>query len=74
MVQDQFITQGKAFFTAVAQDAAGVLIEGPTRIATKTDEILGDQKYAVLSHHLAQVINPSAGFQLTGLYTPIAPS
>lgn len=74
MVNDQFMVQGKAYFTDSATEATGILLEGPTRIATKVDELLGTQNYAILDHHLAQIINPTTGFQLNTAYTPISPS
>lgn len=72
-VNDQFITQGVALLTDVGTEATGILLEGPTRIATKVDEFLATQNYAILDHHLAAVLNPVTGIQMTGVYTPLAP-
>ena len=50
------------------------MLEGPTRVATKTDELTGTQTYVTMSHHLARVINPDTGRIITGVAVPIAPA
>ena len=73
MVNDQFIPQGDGFLTDVTSEATAILLEGPTRIATKVDEFLATQNYAIIDHHLAFVLNPVTGIKMTGIYTPLAP-
>jgi hypothetical protein len=74
MVQDQFIPQGIAILTDNGVESCGVLLEGPTRVATKTDELTGTQTYVTMSHHLARVINPDTGRIIDGITVPIAPA
>ena len=74
MVQDQFIPQGIAILTDNGVESCGVLLEGPTRVATKTDELTGTQTYVTMSHHLARVINPDTGRIIDGVTVPIAPA
>lgn len=73
LVGDQFITQGIALLTDVGSEATGILLEGPTRIATKIDEFLATQNYAIIDHHVAAMLNPVTGIQMIGVYTPLAP-
>jgi len=73
MVNDQFIPQGDAFLTDVGPEATGILLEGPSRIATKVDEFLDTRNYAIIDHHLAFVLNPITGVKMTGVYTPLSP-
>lgn len=72
MVMDQFIPQGTAILTDNGVESCGILLEGPTRVATKIDELTGTQTYVTLSHHLARVINPDTGRLITGVQMPIA--
>lgn len=74
MVQDQFIPQGIAILTDNGVESCGVLLEGPTRVATKTDELTGTQTYVTMSHHLARVINPDTGRIIDGVSVPIPPA
>ena len=74
MVQDQFIPQGNAILTDNGVESCGIMLEGPTRVATKTDELTGTQTYVTMSHHLARVINPDTGRIITGVQVPIAPA
>ncbi len=74
MVQDQFIEQGVAILTDNGVESCGIMLEGPTRVATKTDELTGTQTYVTMSHHLAQVINPDTGRIITGVQVPIVPA
>jgi len=74
MVQDQFIEQGVAILTDNGVESCGIMLEGPTRVATKTDELTGTQTYVTMSHHLAKVINPDTGRIITGVQVPIAPA
>lgn len=74
LVTDQFITQGNVILCDNGVESAGILLEGPTRVATKIDELTGTQTYVTLSHHLARVINPDTGRIVTGVQVPIAPA
>ena len=74
MVVDQFIEQGVAILTDKGVESCGILLEGPTRVATKTDELTGTQTYVTMSHHLAKVINPDTGRIITGVQVPISPA
>jgi len=74
LVQDQFIPQGQAICTDMGVESCGIMLEGPTRVATKTDELTGTQTYVTMSHHLARVINPDTGRRITGIQVPINPS
>ncbi len=74
MVTDQFIPQGTAILTDMGVESCGILLEGPTRVATKIDELTGTQTYVTLSHHIARVINPDTGKLITGVQVPIAPA
>ena len=73
MVMDQFIPQGDAFLVDVGVESCCILLEGPTRVATKTDELTATQTYVTISHHVAKIINPVTGVKLTNVYTPIPP-
>ena len=73
-VMDQFIPQGTAILTDNGVESCGIMLEGPTRVATKTDELTGTQTYVTMSHHLARVINPDTGRLITGVQVPIAPA
>ena len=73
-VQDQFIQQGVAICVDNGVESCGIMLEGPTRVATKTDELTGTQTYVTMSHHLARVINPDTGRIITGVQVPIAPA
>jgi hypothetical protein len=74
LVQDQFIPQGIAILTDNGVETCGIMLEGPTRVATKTDELTGTQTYVTMSHHLAKVINPDTGRIILGIQVPIAPA
>ena len=74
MVQDQFIQQGIAICLDNGVESCGIMLEGPTRVATKTDELTGTQTYVTMSHHLAQVINPDTGRIITDVTVPIQPA
>ena len=74
LVTDQFIPQGIAICVDNGVESCGIMLEGPTRVATKTDELTGTQTYVTMSHHLAQVINPTTGRRITGVAVPIAPA
>jgi len=74
MVSDQFIEQGIAILTDNGVESCGIMLEGPTRVATKTDELTGTQTYVTMSHHLAKVINPDTGRIITGVQVPISPA
>ena len=71
LVQDQFIPQGLAICVDNGVESCGIMLEGPTRVATKTDELTGTQTYVTMSHHLAKVINPDTGFQIEDVTVPI---
>lgn len=73
-VMDQFIPQGTAILTDNGVESCGIMLEGPTRVATKTDELTGTQTYVTMSHHLARVIKPDTGRLITGVQVPIAPA
>jgi len=73
-VQDQFIQQGIAICVDNGVESCGIMLEGPTRVATKTDELTGTQTYVTMSHHLARVINPDTGRIITGVQVPIVPA
>ncbi len=73
-VQDQFIPQGIAILIDNGVESCGIMLEGPTRVATKTDELTGTQTYVTMSHHLARVINPDTGRLVEGVAVPIAPA
>lgn len=74
IVQDQFIQQGIAICVDNGVESCGILLEGPTRVASKTDELTGTQTYVTMSHHLARVINPDTGRIITGIQVPISPA
>lgn len=74
LVQDQFIQQGVAICVDNGVESCGVLLEGPTRVATKTDELTGTQTYVTMSHHLARVVNPDTGRLVTGVNVPVVPA
>jgi len=74
LVQDQFIPQGQAICLDNGVESCGIMLEGPTRVATKTDELTGTQTYVTMSHHLASVINPGTGRRITNIAVPINPS
>ena len=74
LVQDQFIQQGIAILTDNGVESCGIMLEGPTRVATKTDELTGTQTYVTMSHHLAKVINPDTGRIIIDVQVPISPS
>lgn len=74
LVQDQFIQQGVAICVDKGVESCGIMLEGPTRVATKTDELTGTQTYVTMSHHLARVINTDTGRLVTGVQVPIAPA
>ena len=73
-VQDQFIPQGIAILVDNGVESCGIMLEGPTRVATKTDELTGTQTYVTMSHHLARVINPDTGRLVEGVAVPIPPA
>jgi len=74
MVSDQFIPQGDVYLIdASAEDAACVLLEGPTTVGTDVD-LIKTRTYVALSYHLAKVINKDTGIKMTGVYTPLAPA
>ncbi len=72
LVQDQFIPQGVAYMVDVGNQSTCILLEGPMLVTSKIDELTLTQTHAIMSHHLARVLNPSTGRRLTGLYTPVA--
>ena len=74
LVQDQFIQQGIAILTDNGVESCGIMLEGPTRVATKTDELTGTQTYVTMSHHLAKVINPDTGRIIIDVQVPISPT
>ena len=74
IVQDQFIQQGIAILTDNGVESCGIMLEGPTRVASKTDELTGTQTYVTMSHHLARVINPDTGRIIIDIQVPIAPA
>lgn len=74
IVQDQFIPQGIAILLDRGVESCGIMLEGPTRVATKTDELTGTQTYVTMSHHLAKVINPDTGRIITNVTVPITPA
>ena len=74
LVQDQFIQQGIAICVDNSVEACGISLEGPTRVATKTDELTGTQTYVTMLHHRARVLNPDTGRIITGVSVPIAPA
>lgn len=74
LVQDQFIQQGVAILVDKGVESCGIMLEGPTRVASKTDELTGTQTYVTMSHHLARVINKDTGRLVTGVQVPIVPA
>ena len=74
LVQDQFIQQGVAICVDNGVESCGIMLEGPTRVATKTDELTGTQTYVTMSHHLARVVNPDTGRLVTGINVPVVPA
>ena len=74
VVQDQFIQQGLAICVDNGVESCGIMLEGPTRVASKTDELTGTQTYVTMSHHLARVINKDTGRIISGIQVPIAPA
>ncbi len=74
VVQDQFIQQGIAILVDNGVESCGIMLEGPTRVASKTDELTGTQTYVTMSHHLARVINPDTGRIIVNVQVPIVPA
>ena len=74
LVQDQFINQGIAICVDNGVESCGIMLEGPTRVASKTDELTGTQTYVTMSHHLARVVNKDTGRIITNVQVPIAPA
>lgn len=74
MVSDQFIIQGNSYLVdASSEDAACILLEGPSTVGTDVD-LLKTRTYVALSYHLAKVINKDTGIKMTGVFTPLAPA
>ncbi len=73
-VQDQFIPQGKAILVDNGIESCGIMLEGPTRVASKTDELTGTQTYVTMSHHLARVVNKDTGRIIKDVQVPISPA
>ena len=71
-VTDKFITQVNAILCDNGGESAGILLECPTRVATKIEGLIGTQTYVILSYHLARVINPDTGRIVNGVQGPIA--
>jgi len=74
LVQDQFIPQGQVFLADVGDESTMLLVQGPTRVASKRDEFTASERYGIFDFHVAQVINQNTGRRITGATTPIAPA
>lgn len=73
LIQDQFIPQGQAICVDNGVESCGIMLEGPTRVATKTDELTATQTYVTMSHHVATVLNPDTGRVILNIQVPINP-
>lgn len=74
LVQDYFIPQGVAYALDNGDETSAFYFQGPTRVASKTEEISGSQIYGIFDFHLAAVQNTFTGRRITGLATPVAPA
>jgi hypothetical protein len=74
LVQDYFIPQGVAYVLDVGDETCCALLQGPTRVASKREEISGSEIYGIFDFHLAAIINPNTGRRITGVSTPVAPA
>lgn len=74
LAQDYFIPQGVAYVLDVGDQTCCALFQGPTRVASKMEEISGSQIYGIFDFHLAQIINTNTGRRITGAATPVAPA
>ena len=74
LAQDYFIPQGVCYALDVGDQTCCALFQGPTRVASKMEEISGSQIYGIFDFHLAAVINTLTGVRMTGIATPVAPA
>lgn len=74
LVQDYFIPQGVAYLLDVGDETCAFFLQGPTRVASKTEEISGSQIYGIFDFHLAVVNNTFTGRRVTGVATPVPPA
>ena len=71
LVTDQFITQCNVFLCDNGVESAVILLQGPTRVSTKIDELTGTQTYVTLRHNLARVIKPGTVRIVNGVHVLI---
>lgn len=74
LAQDYFIPQGVCYALDVGDQTCCALFQGPTRVASKMEEISGSQIYGIFDFHLAAIINALTGVRITGIATPVAPA
>jgi len=74
LVQDHFIPQGVAYVLDVGDETCCALFQGPTRVASKKEEISGSEIYGIFDFHLAAIINLNTGRRITAATTPVAPA
>ena len=74
LVQDHFIPQGVAYLLDVGDETCCALFQGPTRVASKREEISGSEIYGIFDFHLAAIINTNTGRRATAATTPVAPA
>ena len=74
LAQDYFIPQGVCYVLDVGDQTCCALFQGPTRVASKMEEISGSQIYGIFDFHLAAIINSLTGVRMTGIATPVAPA
>lgn len=70
LVQDNAIRQGDAYCVDTESEPTIALFQGPQRIGSAHDEETGDDKYFIIDYHLAVIIQPETGRQITGITTP----
>jgi len=74
LAQDYFIPQGVAYVLDVGDETCCALFQGPTRVASKREEISGSEIYGIFDFHLSAIINTNTGRRMTGATTPVAPA
>ncbi len=72
VAKDQMIDQGIALCVSTEIEPTCAYFQGPQRVAAEHNNITGSDVWGVFDFHLAAIINPLTGRQLTGLSTPLA--
>lgn len=71
-VLENSIQQGVVYCVDTEKQPTIALFKGPQRIGSAHDEETGDDKYFIVSYHLAAKIFAGSGRQITGATTPVA--